>query len=656
MGAPNGTRSSEITRSLSRAIAARGGLDDVYRSLSDHWTLLMQELYPVWLVLGPGLSNPGEIDLRSRTVYLDSELIGTRSEIVEGKLDRYQVVVCFGVAFHEVGHAKHTKTWVDTYEKKLAEAGRDVLVADRRLLEEPRMEAHTVRDHGERTARGRFIRRSLTACATSVLLGSVINQIAMLGLAGQPVTRDVCGKSMIALAARTHYGVIDPSTLEDLNTLWEAVLGADDVTALHELFARLILIVDGDLEALDKIAVEYRKLIGPPDPPPPSPASGGGTAGHSAAAQAGSGAPEDGASEAGESGAEGSDGGEPGSDAQAPGSAGASGAEPQNRDGSSSDGEQTGARPTFGSLGEALEVAGEQARANQLQQLNEEAVLSEVLARAQGQPDPASGGHGTGAPTGRMPKRGVDRPPCPDEVRAAIQFANRLEQARTQSLKQISKRTPGGRFHPRNHLRAMAQRQHGQPVTAHAWSLERVMRNPIRGPHVIFIVDTSGSMEIYEYALGPIVWIIDTGLRMVGGRMATGLFGNSAELLSDGRSPLRLVPAIRTGGGTAFAGDAMVMCADELEMENFQRPRLAYILSDGGWYDTEAGVTKIEWLAALGVPTIHIALLHEPLSVLAARISVISDPADALTVVAEDTVAALRTPPRTLPARAASHT
>jgi hypothetical protein len=64
-------------------------------------------------------------------------------------------------------------------------------------------------------------------------------------------------------------------------------------------------------------------------------------------------------------------------------------------------------------------------------------------------------------------------------------------------------------------------------------------------------------MGAYEYALGPIAWILTDGLRQIGGRCATALFGNSAELLADGTRPLALVPGIRTGGGTAFAGDAI---------------------------------------------------------------------------------------------------
>ena len=41
-------------------------------------------------------------------------------------------------------------------------------------------------------------------------------------------------------------------------------------------------------------------------------------------------------------------------------------------------------------------------------------------------------------------------------------------------------------------------------------------------------------MAAYEYALGPIAWILTDGLRQVGRRCATALFGNGAELLSDG--------------------------------------------------------------------------------------------------------------------------
>src|SRR5207302_6620761 len=113
-------------------------------------------------------------------------------------------------------------------------------------------------------------------------------------------------------------------------------------------------------------------------------------------------------------------------------------------------------------------------------------------------------------------------------------------------------------------------------------------------------------------------------------------------LLSDGSRPLALVPGIRTGGGTAFAGDAIELVSDQLEMTNLRRPRFVYVLSDGGWSDTRAGVERIRWLAELGVPTVHLSIGIAPLSVECDRITVITDPAQALDHIATDTVAALR--------------
>ena len=58
-----------FARELTRAVAQRGRLEPVYQSLSDHWTLILQRLFPVWSVVGPGLADPGHIELTSRTVY-----------------------------------------------------------------------------------------------------------------------------------------------------------------------------------------------------------------------------------------------------------------------------------------------------------------------------------------------------------------------------------------------------------------------------------------------------------------------------------------------------------------------------------------------------------------------------------------------------------
>jgi hypothetical protein len=74
-------------------------------------------------------------------------------------------------------------------------------------------------------------------------------------------------------------------------------------------------------------------------------------------------------------------------------------------------------------------------------------------------------------------------------------------------------------------------------------------------------------------------------------------------------------------------------------MTNPRRPRFVYVLSDGGWADTQAGVQKIRWLAEHAVPTIHLSIGIAPLSVECDRITVITDALDHVTA---DTVAALR--------------
>ena len=597
---------------LTRAAAQRGKLDPVYRELSDDWTLILQRLFPVWALIGPGLAEPGHIELRSRTVYLDSdELLGPHDAILAGTLERRAILRTYGVAIHEVFHAKHTKLWISERDRELAasnDAGERQLAADRALLEEPRMEANGCREFPIGSRRERFVRLALEAAVLDCIVPRFLAQLAAAGALGRPVTRDMAGRAMTYLHARTHYGAIKPAALAPLQAIWREVLGADDTNALDDLYAQLVWVPDGDNEPLSQWAKRYRDIIGPPDPP----ASGrSGDDGHGSAAS-----PPD-------------PGGDPGD------GCGTEGAGPANGD--------VHERPDVGSLRDALERACERARAGQLQQLNEEADLAATLEQAarRGQAHDAPKGAGTGAPTGRMPDRGVDRPPFPDEVQEANRLAQRLLRARAIGLRRIDKRTPGGRFNGRAYARGRFERATGRPASSHPWTITREITAPLEEPHALLLVDTSGSMGAHEYALGPIVWIVTTAFRAVGGKVATVLFGNAAALLSDGTEPMAKVPAIRVGGGTAFAGDAIAIGAGHLEMENRRRPRAVYIVSDGGWYDTEAGVQKIRWLAELGAPTIHLSIGAEPLSVEASRICVLTDPADGLDVIAQHTVDAL---------------
>ena len=96
------TRPPLFVAQLHRASAQRGKLDPLFQDLSDHWTPILQRLYPVWALIGPGLSDPGHIEIHSRTIYLDSdELLGPREQIAAGKLEPRAILRCFGVALHE---------------------------------------------------------------------------------------------------------------------------------------------------------------------------------------------------------------------------------------------------------------------------------------------------------------------------------------------------------------------------------------------------------------------------------------------------------------------------------------------------------------------------------------------------------------------------
>ena len=138
--------------------------------------------------------------------------------------------------------------------------------------------------------------------------------------------------------------------------------------------------------------------------------------------------------------------------------------------------------------------------------------------------------------------------------------------------------------------------------------MTRQVTAPIQEPHVGVIIDTSGSMGAYEHALGPIAWILTDGLRQVGGASPPPCSATAPRCWPTAPQPLPTVPAISTGGGTAFAGDAIELVCEHLEISNHRRPRFVYVLSDGGWADTQAGVKKIRWLAEHDVPTIHLSI------------------------------------------------
>ncbi len=134
-------------------------------------------------------------------MYLDADsLLGSREQILAGTLAPHRVLATFGVAIHEVLHAKHTKLWVMQQDRELTDSQDEhdrQLAVDRRLLEEPRMEATGVREFPQTSRRGVFIRRALATAVAEVLLPRFIEAIMLEAVATQTVSRELCGRSMV---------------------------------------------------------------------------------------------------------------------------------------------------------------------------------------------------------------------------------------------------------------------------------------------------------------------------------------------------------------------------------------------------------------------------------------------------------------------------
>jgi hypothetical protein len=92
------------------------------------------------------------------------------------------------------------------------------------------------------SVRGRFVRTALTGAVMDVILPAFVTHMIELAVAGRPLTRDLAPRATVYLQARTHYGIVDAATLDGLRDLWRAVLGGQDLTALDDLYARVVWI------------------------------------------------------------------------------------------------------------------------------------------------------------------------------------------------------------------------------------------------------------------------------------------------------------------------------------------------------------------------------------------------------------------------------
>ena len=353
-----------------------------------------------------------------------------------------------------------------------------------------------------------------------------------------------------------------------LEPIWQTVLGADDLRALDALFARLIWIADGEIDALDarraRLPRDHRRRPTRDERRRRRPASG---------------------------------------DRPAPATATPAPAEAHGRRRRRPAEAGEARADARGSLAEALEQALAHARAGQLEQLDARRRPAGAARRGRPRRRPRP------RRAARRRDRRAVRAGCPTAASTARRSPTRSRTpaatppgcARRSPLgtRTIDKRTPGGRFDGRAYARGQAQRaarpagQHA-PVADHPpgpradpGAARRAGHRHLRLDGRLRVRARPDRLDPHRRAAPDRRALRDRAVRRrrraAHRRRATGC---------------ALVPGIRTGGGTAFAGDAIVLASDAARDDQPAPPALRLrALSDGGWYDTHAGVERIRWLA-----------------------------------------------------------
>ncbi|MTD47187.1 hypothetical protein GKE82_23580 [Conexibacter sp. W3-3-2] len=279
--------SDSFARSIAQAAATRGQLDPFYRAISDHWTLMALRLWPVGVVAAPDLADPAHIDMRSRSIYLDTErLLGADRDLRAGQITDRGIWRTWGACAHEVFHAMETRTWaIDQIDAHATANDRPQLLQDALLLEEPRMEHQGLQRFDPATARGRFLRGALAVVAQDILIDALSEHLATTAMTDPAALRDAAGRAAVYVLGRERYGVLTATDTRLLNQAVRAVLGGTDHQALIDLLDELIWIPSGEPEQLIAIAERYRTIIGDPPPPPPTSGQGPGSPSQSTPSQ-----------------------------------------------------------------------------------------------------------------------------------------------------------------------------------------------------------------------------------------------------------------------------------------------------------------------------------------------------------------------------------
>lgn len=519
--------------------------------------------------------------LEQRVVIVNSDVLGPEpARVSMGRArDRRRLIVWLGLLAHENGHLDFDLIEI------IARASEDGLGPYVELLGEARME---YRQSEKRPHTTRF----LTACAADI----VTPKIAAATASAQ--SKRGAGLAGCYLVAREHAGILDAEAVAPARALCRRLLGDVDAGRLEALLEEAVVVADDDWETRRAHAERLRELLDDE--------------------LAGANLPlDDGAwSESGGSGD-----GEAGGDGQ--------GGDAWER------------------IVEALRRGSEQAQDRLdkdkpdqrgpriAQQVAERLRRDRDVANGEEARKRGRGGRQAGAPSGRELPDHLNRPAVMQERVARRRLVNRIQRVRSVRCVRQSEQLPPGRMRGRGAVQLGSELARGAPLRGRPFVRRHHVKGELLRPEALILVDTSGSMAMFEPVLGSVCWVVAGAIRDVRGRVCATAFGDGIGCVLDSDDTLEKVPELRCGGGTSYLGAALSLGRGQVPLTNRRLPRLVVVISDGLWID-DGGERQITALRDDGVPTLHIGVGLEPAGDYGAEQMVcVNDPLDVERVIGD---------------------
>ena len=494
------------------------------------------------------------------TVELDRSAFGTVDPATlrpSRPNDRYRYPAAFGSLVHEAAHAAHS-TWIPA--DVIGRAARAVIdAAD--LLDEARIEAaHLRRRPGDRL----WLRAAVTTIVWPELSADGIT------------SRDAAARAAALVLARRDAGVLYSHEVAPIREAVEAVLNADTLSELEDIWRRALALADDDVSGILAAGEAWCRATGTGAEPEGAPDSGNKAAGEHSKPEAGASAPGDGTEAA--AAAE--------RLAAAIAKAGAR--------------IEANVTASTASIAEAAQAEAEA----EIKAEAERREAAEVFSRS----------YGAGRGTSRHSPVTGSRPPTPAErgAAAALAKALRAASARERATARMQAELPPGRLRMRGAMARDAQRAAGAMPTAKPFSatVRRFTDSPPL--RVGIAVDVSSSMKKVTAPLASAAWILARAVAAAdsASKSATVAFGEYVTAITRPGAVPNQVTEFHASCITEEFTRALTALDLALGLSGPGAARLLVVVSDGVFRTDQAekGRAQLKALAHTGCAVLWLTL------------------------------------------------